>query len=171
MRLARPSNSGSRTGGFLPASAALLQLAFLGFAVVGVDYLCLLGSEGIQRPNSLVHVNLPLVLEGNTTEIDRRDDYIVIGRERNGSGEWRIQLADQFVDLSDIGPYARAACEHVCDIPRRKPTAVIYADKDTPMGLVTAVKQELRAENLLKVSYAVTPVSWRGWPGRMCFPE
>jgi hypothetical protein len=110
-------------------------------------------------------------MEGGAEKIDRRDDYIIIGRDLKGSGDLRIQLMDQFVELGDIGPWFRASNAGPCDVIRPKHTAIIYADRDTPMELITAVKQELRAVDQLKVCYAVTPVSWRCWPDLMCLPD
>ncbi len=171
LHMGEANRSSTRISGFIPAGIALLQLAFIGLAVVGAGLVCFLGSEGVAKPNELVHVQLPIVMEGGAEKIDRRDDYIIIGRDLKGSGDLRIQLMDQFVELGDIGPWFRASNAGPCDVIRPKHTAIIYADRDTPMELITAVKQELRAVDQLKVCYAVTPVSWRCWPDLMCLPD
>lgn len=66
----------------------------------------------------------------------------------------RIQLNDAFANVEDIPLYINAerAERDEKEIPFM--TASIKADKDTKMGLVTDVKQELRKANALKINYS-----------------
>ena len=66
----------------------------------------------------------------------------------------RIQLNDAFANVADIPQYINAerAERDEKEIPFM--TASIKADKDTKMGLVTDVKQELRKANALKINYS-----------------
>jgi biopolymer transport protein ExbD len=66
----------------------------------------------------------------------------------------RIQLNDAFANVQDIPQYINAerAERDEKEIPFM--TASIKADKDTKMGLVTDVKQELRKANALKINYS-----------------
>ena len=66
----------------------------------------------------------------------------------------RIQLNDAFANVSDIPQYINTerAERDEKEIPFM--TASIKADKDTKMGLVTDVKQELRKANALKINYS-----------------
>jgi biopolymer transport protein ExbD len=66
----------------------------------------------------------------------------------------RIQLNDAFANVEDIPQYINAerAERDEKEIPFM--TASIKADKDTKMGLVTDVKQELRKANSLKINYS-----------------
>ncbi|MBK9147434.1 MAG: hypothetical protein IPM12_06400 [Flavobacteriales bacterium] len=138
----------------------LLQLAFIGFAVVGANQLVLMESDGVARRGTLMKVNLPLVQEGSLAKFDRNSEYIIIGTSGIVNCDPCIQLTDFFADLSDIGPFFRSSRERRDDSPRPKQTAIIYADRDTPMEVITAVKQELRLAGQLRVCYAVTPINW-----------
>lgn len=66
----------------------------------------------------------------------------------------RIQLNDAFANVADIPQYINAerAERDEKEIPFM--TASIKADKDSKMGLVTDVKQELRKANALKINYS-----------------
>lgn len=157
-----------------PHTAGVVLFAQLGlvlFALLGINQIILLGSAGLARPNTLLKVWLPRVEEGSLWTFDDHCEHIVIGWPLDGSHEPRIQLADQFASLADIQPYVRE--DRVCYDDRLPPkrTMVIYADADMPMALITAVKQELRYANQLKICYAVRTMPWPCWPSGKCFPE
>jgi biopolymer transport protein ExbD len=143
-----------------------LTLVFSLFAILGVVQICLLGSDGVARRNTLVNVNLPQAT-AVTYGLDKvQNEYIIIGWPRTfKSDEPMIQLGDQFGRLEDIGPYFSSSQERREAILRPRTTVVIYADKKVPMGVIKAVQHELQLVGMLKVSYAATPVHWRCWPG------
>lgn len=153
-----------------PLAALLVQCAIVGFALVGVVEICLLGSKGVARPNTLLKVTLPQVQDDVLWRFNEYCDYIVVGWPLDGSNAPRIQIADQFGAVEDIGAYAQPTRGHCERIPPKR-TMVIYADARVPMGIITAIKQEMRKVNQLRVCYAVTPVSWRCWPGPGCLPS
>jgi len=155
-----------------PAVVLFMQLAIVGFALMGTVQICLLGSDGIARRNTLVDVTLPsatMVTYGlNKTD----NEYIIIGWPKGlPTSEPMIQLGDQLASLEDIGPSLAWIHRRHCETIRPKPTIVIYADKNVPMAMIKAVKRELQLHNLLKVSFAATPMSWRCWPDGICLPD
>jgi len=77
----------------------------------------------------------------------------------------RIQLDDQFAEVKDIGEYIineRAAMDAAAEKnpalagQSAKLQVSIKADKETKMGIITDIKQELRRVYALKISYAAT---------------
>ena len=66
----------------------------------------------------------------------------------------RIQLNDAFATVDDIPQYitAERAARDEKEVPFM--TTSIKVDKDTKMGIVTDVKQELRKANALKINYS-----------------
>jgi hypothetical protein len=145
-----------RTRSHTAGLVLFVQLGLVLFALMGTDQIMLLGSAGVARPNTLLKVSLPRVQEGSLWTFNDHCEHIVIGWPLDGSHEPRIQLADQFASLADIQLYVRE--DRVCYYDRLPPkrTMVIYADADMPMALITAVKQELRYANQLRICYAVT---------------
>lgn len=70
--------------------------------------------------------------------------------------EPRIQLNDAFATISDIAPYVAAEREARNEAERPLITTSLKVDRDTKMGIVTDVKQELRKSNALKINYSTT---------------
>jgi biopolymer transport protein ExbD len=68
--------------------------------------------------------------------------------------EARIQLNDNFADVSDIAAFI--AAERASRREELVPflTTSLKVDKDANMGLVGDIKQELRKVNALKINYA-----------------
>ena len=84
-------------------------------------------------------------------------NYIYIGEpmEKNKFGtEPRIQLDDNFANVKDVGPYIEMRRTQVDEVLIPKLTTSMKIDKDTKMGIVTNVKQELRKVQSLKISYS-----------------
>ncbi len=85
--------------------------------------------------------------------------YIHIGEP---IGEWllqygpapQIQLNDSFKTARDIGQFVAAERDKLTENERAQMTVALKADRNTNMGRVTEVKQELRRANALKISYA-----------------
>jgi biopolymer transport protein ExbD len=69
-----------------------------------------------------------------------------------------IQVGDKIVDIEDLPDYIREERKRMSPEEAREMTVAIRADKDTPMGVVTEVKQALRRANALRVSYAAEEV-------------
>jgi biopolymer transport protein ExbD len=70
--------------------------------------------------------------------------------------ETRIQLDDQFADKSAIGDYIINECSAMKESDQGLMTVSIKADKETRMGVIADIKQELRRAYALKISYAAT---------------
>ena len=66
----------------------------------------------------------------------------------------RIQLNDSFATVDDIAQFitTERAMRDEKEVPFM--TTSIKADRDTKMGVVTDVKQELRKANALKINYS-----------------
>lgn len=109
---------------------------------------------------ALVVVKMP---EAFTTEVlDKNDKSLLywIGKPKNKAmGDmYRVQMDDQFVEISEIGPY-------LIDLRGKEEFAedwydlinYFQVDKSAPMGLVRSVQEELRDPSVdaLKVQYAV----------------
>ncbi|SMO74496.1 Biopolymer transport protein ExbD [Saccharicrinis carchari] len=68
--------------------------------------------------------------------------------------EPRIQLNDAFATVGDIQSYIAQEREAMKENDRPKMTTSIKADYDTPMGIITEIKQALRKAQALKINYS-----------------
>lgn len=107
----------------------------------------------------MVKQSLPQASEIQKLEKKSLVNYIYIGspveRMQTTYGtKARIQLNDAFATVDDIPQYitAERAARDEKEVPFM--TTSIKVDKDTKMGIVTDVKQELRKANALKINYS-----------------
>lgn len=70
--------------------------------------------------------------------------------------EPRIQLDDQFSEVSDINAFVEEQRNNHIEAEKNKLTWSLKVDKKTKMGIVTDVKQELRKSSAFKVNYSST---------------
>ena len=87
--------------------------------------------------------------------------YIFIGKPVDAQGrvlsdETRIQMNDRFVSVSEIGREIRRERSQMSESDRQHMVVSIRADRDTEMGLINDVKQELRRAGALNVNYSAT---------------
>lgn len=68
--------------------------------------------------------------------------------------EARIQLNDEFADVSRIQDYIAQEKSSMKEEDQPYMTVSIKADKDTKMGIISDVKQALRQAYALKISYS-----------------
>jgi biopolymer transport protein ExbD len=68
--------------------------------------------------------------------------------------EPRIQLNDQFAEVSDIADYIQAEREQRSENEVPFMATSLKIDENTKMGIVTDVKQELRKVSALKLNYS-----------------
>ena len=68
----------------------------------------------------------------------------------------KIQLNSSFSDPEQIGQFIASEREQLNESDRNKMTVCLKADKDTRMGVITDIKQELRKAEAYKISYAAT---------------
>lgn len=68
--------------------------------------------------------------------------------------EPRIQLNDAFASVSEIASFISAEREARAEAERPLMTTSLKVDRETRMGIVTDVKQELRMVGALKINYS-----------------
>ena len=72
------------------------------------------------------------------------------------SGESRIQLNDHYVTLDELGSAIQQERSLMSEENRQRMVVSIRADRETPMGLINDVKQELRKAGALSINYSAT---------------
>lgn len=87
--------------------------------------------------------------------------YLFIGKPVNEqgdvvSGESRIQLNDHYVSLDELGAAIDQERSLMSEDARQHMVVSIRADRETPMGLINDVKQELRKVGALSINYSAT---------------
>ena len=87
--------------------------------------------------------------------------YIYVGTptkefQKAFGSETRIQLDDAFADKSEIADYIINERSAMNESEQGLMTVSIKADKETRMGIMADIKQELRKAYTLKISYAAT---------------
>jgi biopolymer transport protein ExbD len=114
---------------------------------------------------SMKEVSLKIQLkQPEATELSKLEKkslvtYIYVGvpqrqYQTTFGSEPRLQLNDQFATVDDIRNYIAQERESMRESDRSKMTVSIKADYDTPMGIITDVKQALRDAQALKISYS-----------------
>ena len=105
----------------------------------------------------LVKIAPPLASEVQKLEQKSLVDYIYIGppfRIELGTDS-RIQLNDQFAtDVRDIREFVELGRAKRNEADRQLITISLKVDKETKMGIVTDVKQELRQVGAFKINYS-----------------
>ncbi len=105
------------------------------------------------------------VVTPNATEIQKLEkktlvSYIYVGPPANAAlkatfgTEPRIQLNDAYATIGDIAEFVEQERDARDEAEKMKITTSLKIDKDTKMGLVTDIKQELRKQNALKINYS-----------------
>ncbi len=112
------------------------------------------------RESSLyVTIHVPKATE--TVKLEKKSlvSYINVGTPMQGDmqkkygTESRIQLNDQICELSDIALFVEREREARSEEERALLTMSIKADKETKMGLISDIKQELRNSGAFKIFY------------------
>ena len=85
--------------------------------------------------------------------------YIFIGKPVDAQGrilsdETRIQMGNRYVTLAEIGDEIAKERSKMSDDARERLTVSIRADRDTEMGIINDVKQELRKAGALNINYS-----------------
>ena len=106
-----------------------------------------------------VQYNVPQGTE-LTKEVNKRGlVYIFIGKPVDAQGrvlsdETRIQMGDRYVTVADIGSEIAKERNRLSEEDRQHLTVTIRADRDTEMGIINDVKQELRKAGALNINYS-----------------
>lgn len=104
-----------------------------------------------------VKIDQPEATEVQKLENKALVDYIYIGPPtdiKKYGTEPKIQLNDDYATIADIRPFieAKRATRDEQLVP--KLTTSLKVDKETKMGVVSDVKQELRKAQALKINYS-----------------
>ncbi len=116
-------------------------------------------STSMRDTSLMVSNKLPEATEVNKLEKKSLVSYIYIGPPLKQfqtlfGTEPRIQLNDSFKGLDDIRDFIASEREALKEEEKPLLTTSLKIDKDTRMGVVTDVKQELRKASALKIVYA-----------------
>ena len=87
--------------------------------------------------------------------------YVFIGKTVNAQGEvvgdaTRIQLNDRYVDIDQLAGEIEAERAKMSDEDCQRMVVSIRADRDTEMGVINDVKQQLRKAGALNINYSAT---------------
>lgn len=106
----------------------------------------------------MVKVNLPEASEVQKIEKKSLVSYIYIGPPNDAyaakiGDNTRLQLNGAFKDKSEILDFVAAERDKLSEADRNLMTVSLKTHRDTYMGIVDDVKQELRKANALKILY------------------
>lgn len=73
--------------------------------------------------------------------------------------ESRIQFNDDFLELENVVPKMTQARQSMKEADQPKMQISMKIDKETKMGIVTELKQELRKAQCLKISYSAKKIA------------
>ena len=103
------------------------------------------------------------VPQGTQLEKARQSNmvYLFIGKPVNAQGEvvgdaTRIQLNDRYVDIDQLAGEIEAERAKMSDEDCQRMVVSIRADRDTEMGVINDVKQQLRKAGALNINYSAT---------------
>jgi biopolymer transport protein ExbD len=113
-------------------------------------------STTMRETTLIVKVRLPEATEVQKLERKSLVSFIYVGQPIKATfgTESRIQLNDQFATIVDIQAFIATEREARDEADRRLMTTSIKADRDTRMGIVSDIKQELRKAGAFKINYS-----------------
>lgn len=113
-------------------------------------------STTMRETTLIVKIRLPGASEVQKLERKNLVSFIYVGQPIKTSygTESRIQLNDQFATVQDIQGFVAVEREARDEADRRLMTTSIKADRDTRMGIVSDIKQELRKAGAFKINYS-----------------
>ena len=117
----------------------------------------------MRETNLMVDVQLPSASEVQKIEKKSLVSYIYIGPPNKAyigkmGDNTRLQLNGAFKDVSEILDFIAAERDKLSESDRPYMTVSLKGHKNTRMGLITDVKQELRKANALKIIYPASKV-------------
>lgn len=117
-------------------------------------------STSMKETELVVKFKVPQATEIQKLENKSLVSYIYVGppstaelRAKFGEAP-KIQLNNSFSDPKQIGQFIASERDALNEADRNKMTVCLKADKDTRMGVITDIKQELRKAEAYKISYA-----------------
>ncbi|MCK9206771.1 MAG: biopolymer transporter ExbD [Salinivirgaceae bacterium] len=116
-------------------------------------------STSIKEVELKVAIKAPQATEIKKLEKKSLVSNIYVGEPKkqfvkNMGTEPRIQLNDQFAEISDIGSYIEEERSKISEAERPFMTISLKVDEKTKMGIVTDLKQQLRRVSALKINYS-----------------
>ncbi|MCG8482998.1 MAG: biopolymer transporter ExbD [Clostridia bacterium] len=110
----------------------------------------------MRQADVLVRNNLPQATDVQKLEKKSLVSFVYVGPPTNKKfgTESRIQLNDRFATVEDIQEFIFKEREARNEADKKKLITSLKVDKETKMGVVTDIKQELRQANALKVAYS-----------------
>jgi biopolymer transport protein ExbD len=116
-------------------------------------------STTMREVTFMVEIKLPAATELSKLEKKSLVSYIYVGEplaqyQRTFGVSSRIQLNDQFANVSDIIDYVIAEREARSEQERPMMITSLKVDENTKMGIVTDIKQELRKAAALHINYS-----------------
>ncbi|MBN1462862.1 MAG: biopolymer transporter ExbD [Paludibacteraceae bacterium] len=118
-----------------------------------------MATTSMKEVTYMVRFSVPEATELTKLEKKTLVRYIYVGEPRmdlikTHGTESRIQIDDEFVDVNNIDQTITLERESMNEADQPKLIVSIKADKETKMGIITDIKQELRDAYALKISYA-----------------
>jgi biopolymer transport protein ExbD len=113
-------------------------------------------STTMRETTLIVKIRLPEATEIQKLEKKSLVSFIYVGQPIKGTfgTESRIQLNDQFATVDDIQDFIATEREARDEADRKFLTTSIKADRDTRMGVISDIKQELRKAGAFKLNYS-----------------
>lgn len=146
---------GNKLAGFSTASMGDIVFILLFFFMVTVT---------MRDTEVKVRTDVPQASE--ISKLDRKDltVYINIGppiasMQRDYGTDTRIQLNDSFKSVEDIGHFIASFREALSEQDRPYMETALKIDKETRMGIVSEVKEELRRCSALRIMYNALEVA------------
>ena len=142
-----------RKGGIPPISTASLP------DVIFMILFFFMISTSMRDQDILVTTVLPTATEVQKLEKKQLVSHVYIGAPiASQQAQWgtapRIQLNDSYKNARDILDFIASERDKLSEADRAAMTVMLKADRNTRMGIITDVKQELRKASALKISYA-----------------
>ena len=115
----------------------------------------------MRKQNVMVKYQVPQGTELTRLTKKSTVSYIYIGRPESPQGKIlsqksRVQLNDKYVKPDEVEDYMAAERSRMEPGDIDKLTVSIQADRNTPMGIITDVKQSLRRAKALRITYSAT---------------
>ncbi|MBM3434634.1 MAG: biopolymer transporter ExbD [Bacteroidetes bacterium] len=110
----------------------------------------------IRETTLFIRVRVPQATEVQKLEKKSLVSFIYIGAplQKKMGTESRIQLNDQYATVADIQEFITKEREARDEADRKLLTTSMKIDKETRMGIVSDVKQELRKIGAFKINYS-----------------
>ncbi|MDQ3072235.1 MAG: biopolymer transporter ExbD [Bacteroidota bacterium] len=115
-------------------------------------------ATNLRQTTQLVKVKLPEASESAKIEDPENISYIYLGPPADSStygDAVRLQLNDQLADIKDIGAFVASEFGDMQQKQQEMHIFSLRVDQNTPMQIVTEVKNELRNAGARRIYYSV----------------